>query len=144
MPGAGFFEHSMAYTEVLGVVPRILLAGWIAVYCGDLSNNYVLARLKLLTGEGLLWLRTISSTVVGQGINTFLFYVIGLSGVLPYTLLFQSILAGWSMKIIVEMVMTPVVYIVTDFLKKREGISALDTWLVYEKEKMSPRFSQNP
>lgn len=130
IPSASFFEFGSSYADVLGVVPRILLAGWIAVYVGDLANNYVLARIKLITKGSHLWLRTISSTVVGQGLNTVLFYTIGLYALLPGHLLLQGILSAWGMKVIVEMVMTPYVYVLTHILKKQEGVDTYDNWLI--------------
>jgi queuosine precursor transporter len=36
LPPAPFFKDDAAYATVLGVVPRILVAGWVAVFIGDL------------------------------------------------------------------------------------------------------------
>src|SRR5215216_3680389 len=70
-PATGFPENdNQAYTRVLGSVPRILLGGWIAVFVGDISNNFILAKLKVKTGGRYLWVRTIGSTIVGQFVNT--------------------------------------------------------------------------
>ncbi|MEI7870064.1 MAG: queuosine precursor transporter [Candidatus Methylumidiphilus sp.] len=126
VPAAPFFEKSQAYEDVFGIVPRVLFGGWLAVFSGDISNNYVLAKLKILMKGRHLWVRTISSTIVGQGINTAVFYLVALGGVLPADVLLQSILAGWAIKTVVETAMTPVTYIVVYFLKKHEGIDYYD------------------
>lgn len=126
IPAAPFFEHAEAYAIVFGIVPRVLVGGWLAVFAGDISNNFVLAKLKVQTNGRFLWLRTVSSTIVGQGVNTLVFYVVALSGVLPTNQLLQGILAGWIMKTLIEAAMTPVTYYVVGFLKKAEGVDFYD------------------
>lgn len=127
LPPAVGFDANDAYTRVLGSVPRILLGGWIAVWVGGILNNFVLAKMKVWTRGKHLWLRTISSTIVGEGANTILFYTIALYGILPQNLLVTSILSGWLLKTIVEIVFTPVTYLVVNKLKKAEGEDYYDT-----------------
>ncbi|MBF0379859.1 MAG: queuosine precursor transporter [Magnetococcales bacterium] len=126
IPAAPFFEHSGAYDTVFGIVPRILIGGWLAVFSGDICNNYVMAKLKIKTNGRFLWVRTILSTVVGQGVNTAVFYTVALAGILPNNLLIEGILAGWILKTIVEALMTPVTYFVVHQLKNIEGIDHFD------------------
>ena len=127
VPAAPFFEYGDAYKKVFGIVPRVLIGGWLAVFAGDICNNYVLAKLKIITKGKLLWLRTIASTIVGQGVNTAVFYAAALSGVLPGNMLIRGIIAGWIIKTVVETVMTPVTYWVVGFLKRKEGVDHYDT-----------------
>lgn len=121
IPAAPFFQDAEAYEKVFGVVPRVLVGGWLAVFCGDISNNYVLAKLKILTNGRYLWVRTISSTIVGQLINTTVFYVVALGGVLPSPALLQAIIAGWVIKTSVEVLFTPITYIVVRKVKRIES-----------------------
>lgn len=121
IPSASFFEAGSAYSTVFGIVPRILLGGWIAVLVGDILNNYTLAKMKVWTRGKFLWLRTISSTVVGQLGNTTFFYLIALSGVLPTNVLIISILSGWIIKTLIEVVLTPITYLVINKVKKIEN-----------------------
>ena len=102
------------------------MGGWIAVFGGEISNNYVLARLKVITRGKFLWLRTISSTIVGQLVNTALFYVIALYGLLPGFDLLRGIAGGWLAKTLVEVIMTPVTYIIVKALKKAESVDYYD------------------
>ena len=126
VPAAPFFPNGEAYSTVFGIVPRILVGGWLAVFTGDICNNFVLAKMKVASSGKHLWMRTIGSTVVGQGVNTAVFYIVALSGVLPGSVLVQSILAGWVLKTLVEALMTPVTYLVVGFLKKAEGVDHYD------------------
>ena len=126
-PSPEFFGASEAYKTVFGIVPRILIGGWIAVFAGDMLNNYVLAKMKIWTKGKHLWTRTIGSTILGQGVNTTLFYLIALSGVLPTNVLVVSILSAWGLKILVEVLFTPVTYYVVNKVKKIEGEDYYDT-----------------
>lgn len=121
LPPAGGFDANDAFTRVLGSVPRILFGGWIAVWVGGMLNDYVLAKMKIWTKGKYLWARTISSTIVGEGANTILFYTIALYSVLPNNLLISSILSGWFLKTAVEVIFTPVTYYVIAKLKKLEN-----------------------
>jgi uncharacterized integral membrane protein (TIGR00697 family) len=124
-PGPGF-DANDAYTRVFGQVPRVLLAGWIAVFVGDIANNYVMSRMKVWTDGRWLWTRTITSTVVGEGLNTVLFYVGALWGVLPTPILLGAIFWGWWIKVGVETVLTPLTYFVVGYVKRTEGIDVYD------------------
>lgn len=121
LPSPEFFGASEAYATVFGIVPRILIGGWIAVFAGDILNNYVLAKMKVWTKGKHLWARTIGSTIFGQGVNTILFYVIALSGILPTNVLIISILSAWFLKVAIEAVFTPITYYVIRKVKKIEG-----------------------
>ncbi|MFA7421979.1 MAG: queuosine precursor transporter [Melioribacteraceae bacterium] len=120
LPPATGFDANDAYARVLGSVPRILLGGWIAVWVGGMLNDFVLAKMKVWTNGKYLWTRTIGSTVVGEFVNTVLFYMIALYAVLPNNLLFASIISGWLIKVAVEVVLTPWTYYVIRKLKNLE------------------------
>lgn len=121
LPPASFFTANESYVQIFGQVPRILVGGWIAVFAGEISNSYVLVKLKILCNGRWLWLRTISSTIVGQFINTLAFYAIALSGVLPWNVLFEAITTGWLIKTAIETIFTPFTYAVVGYLKRVEN-----------------------
>lgn len=127
LPPAPGFTDSVAYARVLGSVPRILIGGWVAVWVGGILNDYILAKMKVWTKGKYLWTRTIVSTIVGEGANTALFYIIALYAVIPNNLLIQSVLAGWLLKVIVEVIFTPVTYIVVAKMKQLENEDYYDT-----------------
>ncbi len=125
---------------------RIVIASAIAFWVGDFANSYVLARLKVITRGRFLWVRTISSTMVGQGLDSLIFYPVALASWAPLLnalgvtdpdilrtfggwnaqTVMQVVLFNWFMKTMVEVVMTPATYIVVGFLKRREGIDHYD------------------
>jgi len=138
VPAAPFFPSGDAYKTVFGVVPRVLVGGWLAVFAGDISNNYTLAKLKILTKGKFLWVRTISSTIVGQFMNTAVFYIVALGGVLPNNMLAQGIIAGWVIKTIVEAALTPLTYYVVHKVKKIEHVDYYDRGTNFNPFKFDP------
>lgn len=115
-PGAA----QQAYEAILGFTPRLLTASFIAYLFGEFLNSFVLAKLKIATAGKWLWLRTISSTVVGQLADSSLFITIAFAGVLPLPSLGQLIVTQWLFKSAYEILATPCTYIVVNFLKRAE------------------------
>jgi uncharacterized integral membrane protein (TIGR00697 family) len=126
VPAAPFFGADAAYRTVFSPSLTISAAGLFAFFAGDIANSYVLAKLKIWDRGKRLWLRFVSSTIVGEGVNTLLFYGIALHSVLPQRLLLRGVLMGWTIKVIVEVVMLPVSYCVVRFLKRAEGVDHYD------------------
>ena len=126
VPAAHFSTVDPAYQTVFSVSLRTAFAGLVAFFAGDIVNSYVLAKLKVLHRGRYLWARFVASTVVGEGVNTLLFYGIALEGVLPRGLLLLSVLAGWTAKVAVEVAMIPFSYWAVSYLKRAEGVDHFD------------------
>ncbi len=120
VPPAYFFENNDAYKTVFAIVPQVVVGARIAAYFGDMSNNYVLAKIKIWTKGRFLPLRTILSTVVGELVDTSIFYVIGLAGIIPTDQLLQGVIVGWISKTGVEIILTPFTCLVINWVKKIE------------------------
>lgn len=118
---APFWTSQQAYAAVLGQVPRIVLASMIAYFCGEFSNSYVLAKLKIWTKGRHLWMRTIGSTLVGEGIDSVIFVLLAFLGTLPGPALTTIIVSNYLFKISYEVVATPFTYRVVAFLKRAEN-----------------------
>jgi len=120
IPPSVIFGQNEAYQIVFGSVPRILVGGWIAVIVGDFLNNYVMAKMKVWSKGKFVWMRTIASTIVGQLANTSIFYLIALYAILPNNVLVISIISGWILKTLVEVILTPITLVVIAKVKKVE------------------------
>jgi len=129
LPPAPGWPGQAAYQFVFGSTWRIVAASIVAFWCGEFVNSLVLAKLKLATGGRLLWLRTIGSTLVGQGVDSLLFYPLAFWGLAgwPPEQLWQVVLSQWLIKSGWEALLTPVTYAVVGFLKRREGVEVFDT-----------------
>jgi uncharacterized integral membrane protein (TIGR00697 family) len=129
LPPAPDWTGQQAYEQVFGQVPRIVFASIIAFWAGEFVNSYVLARMKLLTQGKHLWTRTIGSTIAGQGVDSLIFYPLAFLGSEGWTpnLVVTVLFTQWFLKVSWEVILTPVTYVVVDFLKKREGVDVFDS-----------------
>ena len=118
--------HQRAFEIVFGTAARGILASLAAFWVGEFVNSYVMARMKLWTGGRWLWTRTIGSTVAGQAADS----IIVTFGLFAFTLPVKSILimaaSGYVAKVIYESAVTPLTYLVVNFLKKSEGVDVYD------------------
>jgi uncharacterized integral membrane protein (TIGR00697 family) len=115
-----------AYQAILGFTPRLLLASFIAYLIGEFLNSFVLAKLKLRTAGRFLWIRTIGSTLIGQGADSAVFITVAFVGIIPTAGLLQLILSQWFLKTAYETVATPLTYIVVNALKNAESEDFFD------------------
>jgi uncharacterized integral membrane protein (TIGR00697 family) len=126
LPPAASWDGQAAYEAVFGQVPRIALASIIAFWAGEFVNSVVLAKMKLWTKGKHLWSRTIGSTVVGQGVDSLIFYPLAFWGVWDGDTLLVVLLTQWALKVAWEVLLTPVTYAVVGWLKRREGVDVYD------------------
>ena len=129
LPPAAEWPGQEAYEFVFGNSWRIVLASMVAFWAGEFANSFVLARMKVWTKGRLLWTRTIGSTVVGQGLDSLIFYPLAFYGLAgwPIEQLWQIVISQWLIKTAWEALLTPVTYLVVGFLKRREGVEVFDT-----------------
>ena len=127
LPAATDWPHQDAYDQILGFTPRIVIASLIAYFAGEFSNSFTLAKLKIATQGRWLWLRTISSTLIGQVLDTALFILIAFTGAAPNHLLLTLIVSNYIFKCGVEILFTPITYWVTGWLKQQEREDYYDT-----------------
>lgn len=126
LPSAGFWDGQAAYERILGYTPRLLLASFLAYLVGEFANSYVLAKLKIATKGRWLWTRTISSTLVGQGLDSLIFITLAFVGTIPLPGLAAAIVTQWLFKSAYEVLATPFTYWIVNLLKKREGLDVYD------------------
>lgn len=131
LPPAAGWQYQDDFRHILGFVPRIVLASLIAYFAGEFSNSFTLSRLKIVTRGRFLWIRTITSTLIGEGLDTLLFCMIAFYGTLPVPLLISVILSNYIFKCSVEILFTPFTYIIVNFLKKKEKEDMYDTGINY-------------
>ena len=126
LPAAGFWKDQQAFDLILGQTPRILAASFAAFLVGEFTNSFVLAKLKIATAGRYLWLRTIGSTLVGQGLDSAIFVAIAFAGVLPGDVLVGTMITQWLVKSGYEAAATPLTYLAGGFLKRTDGVDVYD------------------
>lgn len=126
LPPAEGWPLQEQFAQVLGLIPRIVLASIIGYWAGEFVNSFVMAKMKVLTKGRWLWSRTIASTFAGQFVDTVLFVLIAFIGVFNINLLGATIWWGWLFKVVYEALATPLTYLIVGLLKQYEGIDHYD------------------
>ncbi len=119
-----------AYQSILGGMSSggIVLASLAGFWLGEFSNSFILAKMKILTRGRWLWSRTIGSTLVGELVDTIMFVVVASAfGVFPWSLFLTLTLTNYLFKVAVEVLMTPVTYLIVRVLKRAEGEDFYDS-----------------
>jgi len=119
-------RFAQAFGLLLGLTPRIVLGSLLAYFVGEFANAYVLAKLKVKTEGRFFWLRALTSTLVGQGLDTGIFLLVAFYGVFPKEVLLAVFLSNYVFKVGVEALMLPITYGVVGFLKRVEGLDVYD------------------
>lgn len=133
MPPAGVWNEDLggidrqsAFEANFGQAPRIVAASLLALYFGEIANARVMALMKVRGGTGKLWQRTIGSTVVGQGVDSLIFYPLAFLGVWQTSLILTVMVTNYALKVAWEAILTPVTYRVVAALKRAEGVEVFD------------------
>lgn len=123
LPPAPFWHNQQAYEIAFGSAWRVSIASLIAFCCGEFVNSFVLAKMKLWMAGRRLWMRTIGSTIFGEGVDSMLFYPLAFwgSGIIPDEQLPAVMLAQFVAKVGVEVAFTPLTYRIVAWLKRAEN-----------------------
>lgn len=123
LPPAPFWHNQQAYEVAFGSAWRVSIASLIAFCCGEFVNSFVLAKMKLWMAGRRLWMRTIGSTLFGEGVDSLLFYPLAFwgTGIIPDEQLPAVMLAQFVAKVGVEVAFTPLTYRIVAWLKRAEN-----------------------
>ncbi len=132
LPPAADWNGQAALATVFGQVPRIFLASITAFWAGEIANAAVISRMKVWTAGRMLWTRTIGSTVVGQGVDSLIFYPLAFLGVWDAGLVLQVLVTNYALKVLWEVILTPVTYRIVAWFKAAEGIDVFDRGVAYD------------
>lgn len=120
LPPAEGWPHQAAFETVFGGTWRIVGGSLVAFFCGELCNSFVLAKMKIASKGKHLWMRTIGSTIVGEAVDTLIFYPIAFYGMWPNTQLVEVMMTNYALKTGWEVAVTPFTYIAVNWLKRAE------------------------
>jgi queuosine precursor transporter len=121
LPPAQGWSGQEALESVFGGTPRIILASITAYWVGEFSNSYTLAKIKLFTKGKFLFVRTIGSTIVGEGIDSMVFYPLAFWGVWTADQIVGVMIGNYVLKVLWEVIATPFTYKIIRFLKRVEN-----------------------
>ncbi len=127
LPPAAGWGHQAAFETVFSSTPRLVLGSLIAFFFGEFCNSYVLAKMKIITAGKMLWTRTVGSTIAGELVDSIIFYPIAFYGIWPNELLIKVMISNYCIKVLWEIVNTPITYAIVNYLKKVEQEDYFDT-----------------
>lgn len=131
LPADKNFEMQEAIVNIFSRTPQMLLASFLSFLLGSFSNSLILSKMKVKTKGKFLALRTITSTIVGEGFDTIIFISIAFGNVLDLkSLIFLSI-DTYVLKVLIEVILTPITYKVINIIKKKENKDVYDDKIKY-------------
>jgi queuosine precursor transporter len=128
LPVASGWTGQAAYERVFGSGWRIILASMMAFFVGDFLESATMAKLKIWSEGRRLWMRFWGSTVVGEGVDSLIFYPIAFWGMTdwPLSALGKVMISQFILKVGWEVLLTPATYAVVGWLKRKEGVDVYD------------------
>lgn len=120
LPPAEGWTAQPAFETVFGATPRIVIGSLVAFFCGEFCNSFVMAKMKVATKGNFLWMRTIGSTIVGELVDSAIFYPVAFYAIWPGSLLWKVMITNYLIKTGWEIVITPFTYLVVNALKRAE------------------------
>lgn len=114
------------FDNILLQMPRLAIASLIGYFVGEYTNSVVLSKMKVITQGKHLWMRTIGSTLVGEGLDSILFVLIAFAGLYSTGVLFNIMLSNYLFKTLIEVVFTPITYKIISFVKQKENLDTYD------------------
>ena len=127
LPAAQGRTFQQDYQHILWLTPRIVLASLIAYFVWEFSNSYILAKLKIFMQWKKLWVRTIWSTIVWEFFDTIIFILIAFYWVFTSDILLPLLISNYIFKVGIEVLFTPLTYLVIHKLKTLEHEDYYDT-----------------
>ena len=110
---------SSAYNTVYNYVPRIVVASLTGFLLGELSNAWIMEKIKKKMNGRHLWVRTIGSSIIGYIFDTVPFVLIAFLGVLSGRDIVLMTVSQYVMKITIETLFgTPMAYVAVKYLRK--------------------------
>lgn len=126
LPADSLWTRQAAYDAILGTVPRIVAASLTAYFVGEFSNSYVLAKCKIRTHGGFMFLRFVLSTVAGQFIDSATFVLVAFTGNMPPRQMVLGAVTGWAIMVLWEIAALPLTLPLVRTLKRHENVDYFD------------------
>ena len=131
LPFPPFWANQEAYKLILWSTPRLVGASLVAYLFGEFINSIILSRIKIATNGRFLWIRTISSTIVGEGFDSTIFIVLAFGWTMPWPVVWSMVLVQWIIKSLYEIAATPLTYLIVHQIKKKENVDVFDVGIKY-------------
>ena len=131
IPAAPFWEGEEHFDFVFGMAPRIVAASLMAFLVGSFLNAYVMSKMKVASQGRNFSARAIWSTVVGETVDSLIFFPVAFGGVIAWKELLIMMGIQIVLKSLYEVMILPVTIRVVKAIKKIDGSDVYDTDISY-------------
>ncbi|MBO7301385.1 MAG: queuosine precursor transporter [Bacteroidaceae bacterium] len=132
LPAAEYWDGEVHFNFVFGMAPRIVVASLIAFLTGSFFNAYVMSRMKIVSNGKHFSLRAIVSTLVGESVDSVIFFPIAFGGVIPFDEMLKLMAVQIVLKTAYEIVILPVTIKVVNYIKRIDECDAFDVNVSYK------------
>ncbi len=121
------YRDNPTFATVFGEIPRQFTSLAISMLTGVFLNDYLISRLKVIYGGRYLWARIIFSTMIGEAVLNIVGLIVGFGDIMHFfSQMLPNIALSYSYKLLWNVSLISVIYLVTGFLKKKEGVDVYD------------------
>lgn len=131
LPAAPFWDGAAHFNYMFGLAPRIAAASFLAFLAGSFLNAYVMSRMKVASKGRHFSLRAIASTLVGEGVDSLIFFPFAFAGILPFSAMLPMMLAQTALKTLYEILVLPLTVRVVNYVKRVEETDVYDEGISY-------------
>ena len=137
LPPSPHWEGAPHFDYVFGLAPRLAAASFVAFLAGSLVNAYVLSRMKIASKGRHFSTRAVVSTLVGEGVDSLIFFPCAYFGLLPLREMCIVMAAEVALKVVFEIIALPLTRRVVNYVKRTEGVDVFDEGISYNPLKFS-------
>jgi uncharacterized integral membrane protein (TIGR00697 family) len=121
------YKDNDSFSIVFGSIPRQFGSFVISLFTGMLLNDFLISKFKVKYGGRYLWARIIFSTMIGEAVVNIVGLIIGFGDLLNFrTEILPNIALSYGYKLVWNVALIPFIYMITNYLKKKEGIDIYD------------------
>lgn len=126
LPGAVDWQNEGEFNLIFDRNLRGVSATLFAIFAGHMSNAMIMSKMKTITEGDSFWLRSLTSSFIGHGLNAILFYTFGKIGIMEAQEIIPAIVSSWFVRFAFEIVALPFTCSTVSALKKIEGVDVFD------------------
>ena len=137
--GSGdLYKNNSCFATVYDTIPRQLIALVVSLFVGTLINDFFISKSKVIFGGQYLWARLLGSTMIGEAVLQVVGGVIGFSDTMDFwTQLLPNMTLAYGYKLLWNAALIPFIYILSSYLKRKEGVDVFDYDVDYNPFKFS-------
>jgi len=131
LPPSPHWEGAPHFDYIFGLAPRLAAASFVAFLAGSFVNAYVMSRMKIASKGRHFSARAVVSTLVGEGVDSLIFFPCAYFGLLPLREMLIVMAAEVALKVIFEIIALPLTRCVVGYVKRTEGVDVYDEGISY-------------